>query len=118
MTSAKALHAHRWAALPERGTPALLWLIAWIAMHFGRWAARLLLYPITLYFVVSSHAARRVSYEYLRRVGNRRSRWWHVFRPFHCFAATIVDRVYLLRGEFDDLHVTLHGTAILNRPME
>src|SRR5438034_403599 len=59
MMSTKVLHAHRWAALPERGTPASLRLIAWIALHVGRWAARLLLYPITLYFVVSGHAARR-----------------------------------------------------------
>ncbi|PYL80920.1 MAG: lipid A biosynthesis acyltransferase, partial [Verrucomicrobia bacterium] len=116
--STKVLHAHRWAALPERGTPASLRLIAWIALHVGRWAARLLLYPITLYFVVSGHAARRVSYDYLRRVGNRRPRWWHVFRHFHCFAATILDRVYLLRGEFEHFNVTLHGKEMLHRQME
>jgi predicted LPLAT superfamily acyltransferase len=118
MTSAKALHAHRWAALPERGTPALLWLIAWIAMHIGRWAARLLLYPITLYFVSSAHAARRVSYEYLKRVRGRPPHWWHVFRHFHCFAATILDRVYLLRGEFEYFDVTLHEKEILHRQIE
>jgi len=118
MTSAKALHAHRWAALPERGTPALLWLIAWIAMHIGRWAARLLLYPITLYFVSSAHAARRVSYEYLKRVRGRPPYWWHVFRHFHCFAATILDRVYLLKGEFEHFDVTLHETEILHRQIE
>jgi predicted LPLAT superfamily acyltransferase len=118
MTSAKVLHAHRWAALPERGTPALLWLIAWIGMHIGRWAARLLLYPITLYFVSSAHAARRVSYEYLKRVRGRPPYWWHVFRHFHCFAATILDRVYLLRGEFEHFDVTLHETEILHRQIE
>src|SRR5713226_4369012 len=118
MTSAKALHAHRWATLPERGTPALLSLIAWIAVHIGRWAATLLLYPITLYFVISAHAARRVSYEYLKRVRGRRPYWWHVFRHFHCFAATILDRVYLLRGEFEHFDVTLHEKEILHRQIE
>ncbi len=118
MMSTKVLHAHRWAALPERGTPASLRLITWIALHVGRWAARLLLYPITLYFVVSGHAARRVSYDYLRRVGNRRPRWWHVFRHFHCFAATILDRVYLLRSEFEHFDVTLHEKEILHRQIE
>src|SRR6202011_5294848 len=117
MISAKALHADRWAALPERGTPALLWLIAWIAMHIGRWAARLLLYPITLYFVSSAHAARRVSYEYLKRVRGRPTYWWHVFRHFHCFAATILDRVYLLRGEFEHFDVTLHDKEVLHRQL-
>src|SRR5437899_40324 len=118
MTSAKALHAHRWAALPERGTPAFRWVIAGIAMHFGRWAARLLMYPITLYFVSSAHAARRVSYEYLKRVRGRPPYWWHVFRHFHCFAATILDRVYLLRGEFEHFDVTLHKKEILHQQIE
>ncbi len=118
MTSAKALHAHRWTALPERGTPASLRLIAWIAVHIGRSAARLLLYPITLYFVIGARAARRVSYEYLKRVRGRPPHWWHVFRHFHCFAATILDRVYLLRSEFEHFDVTLHEKEILHRQIE
>jgi predicted LPLAT superfamily acyltransferase len=119
MTSAKAaLHAHRWTALPERGTPASLRLIAWIAVHIGRPAARLLLYPITLYFVISARPARRVSYEYLKRVRGRPPHWWHVIRHFHCFAATILDRVYLLRGEFEHFDVTLHEKEILHRQIE
>src|SRR5438128_4083553 len=118
MTSAKALHAHRWATLPERGTPALLSLIAWIAVHIGRWAATLLLYPITLYFLVTARAARRASYDYLKRVRGRSSYWWNVFRHFHCFAATILDRVYLLRSEFEHFDVTLHGKEILHQQIE
>jgi predicted LPLAT superfamily acyltransferase len=118
MTSAKALQAHRWTALPERGTPASLRLIAWIAVHIGRPAARLLLYPITLYFVISARAARRVSYDYLKRVRGRPPHWWHVIRHFHCFAATILDRVYLLRGEFEHFDVTLHEKEILHRQIE
>jgi predicted LPLAT superfamily acyltransferase len=118
MTSAKTLHAHRWASLPERGTPGVLRLIDWIAVHIGRGAARLLLFPITLYFVISAHAARRVSYEYLERVRGRPAYWWHVFRHFHCFAATILDRVYLLRGEFEYFEVTLHQKEILDRQIE
>ncbi len=118
MTSAKALHAHRWTALPERGTPASLRLIAWIAVHIGRTAARLLLYPITLYFVTSARAARRVSYEYLKRVRGRPPHWWNVFCHFHCFAATILDRVYLLRGEFENFDVSLHEKEILHRQIE
>src|SRR6266540_2175315 len=94
----KASEADRWATLPERGTPTSLRVIAWIAAHIGRWGARLLLYPITLYFVITARSARRTSYEYLKRLRGESARWWHVFRHFHCFAATILDRVYLLRG--------------------
>jgi predicted LPLAT superfamily acyltransferase len=115
---AKTLPANRWGDLPERGSPTSLRLIAWIAVHIGRWATRLLLYPITWYFVFSAREARPVSYDYLRRVRGRPARWWHVFRHFHCFAATILDRLYLLRGEFDRFDVTLHEKEILLRVIE
>jgi predicted LPLAT superfamily acyltransferase len=114
----KASEADRWTTLPERGTPASLRVIAWIAVHIGRSAARLLLYPVTLYFVITAHAARRVSYEYLKHVRGDSARWWHVFRHFHCFAATILDRVYLLCGEFDRFDVTVHGKQIVQHQLE
>jgi predicted LPLAT superfamily acyltransferase len=108
----------RWTGMPERGTLASLRSIGWIATHIGRWAARLLLYPITSYFVVAASAARRNSYEYLEQIRGQPARWWHVFRHFHCFAATILDRVYLLRGEFHRFDVRLHGKEILDSRME
>jgi predicted LPLAT superfamily acyltransferase len=114
----KVSEADRWTTLPERGTPALLRVIAWIAVHIGRSAARLLLYPVTLYFLITARAARRISYQYLKRVRGSSARFWHVFRHFHCFAATILDRVYLLRGEFERFRVTVHGKELLQRQIE
>jgi predicted LPLAT superfamily acyltransferase len=93
-------------------------VIAWIAERVGRRIARLLLYPITLYFVTTAHAARRASYEFLKRVRGRSAHWWHVFRHFHCFAATILDRVYLLRGDFERFRVAIHGRELLQRQIE
>jgi len=118
MTTAGALHAHRWAQAPERGTPASLRLIVWIAIRLGRRTARLLLYPITLYFIVTGHTARRVSRQYLQRVRGGRPGWRHVFRHFYCFGATILDRVYLLRSEFDRFEVTFFQPEILHRQIE
>jgi predicted LPLAT superfamily acyltransferase len=115
---AKTLPANRWTGLPERGTPVLLQLAGWIAVHIGRRAARLLLYPITFYFAVTGHAACAASRAYLIRVRARRTHWWHIFRHFHSFAATILDRIYLLRGEFDRFAVTLHQREILHRQIE
>jgi predicted LPLAT superfamily acyltransferase len=114
----KTLPTNRWGDLPERGTPALLRLIAWIAVRIGRGTTRLLLYPITLYFLISAREARRVSYDYLRRVRDRPVSWWHVLRHFYCFAATILDRVYLLRGEFNRFDVTLYQKEILLQKIE
>jgi predicted LPLAT superfamily acyltransferase len=117
-TDSRPSDAHRWTSLPERGTPASLRVVAWIAEHIGRTTARLQLYPITLYFVISARSARRTSYEYLKRLCGKPAHWWQVFRHFHCFAATILDRVYLLRGEFDRFHMTVHGKEILHRQIE
>ena len=93
-------------------------ILAWIALHIGRWTARLLIYPITLYFLITGHAARRISYDYLKRVRGGSARCWHVFRHFYCFAATILDRVYLLRGEFERFNVTVHGKEVLQRQID
>ncbi len=114
----KISEADRWVGLPERGTPGSLQVIAWIAARLGRGVARLLLYPITLYFVIAADTARHASYEFLKRACNRSARWWHVLRHFHCFAATILDRFYLLRGEFERFYVTIHGNDVLQRHME
>jgi predicted LPLAT superfamily acyltransferase len=114
----KTSAAEHWTALPERGTPTSLRLLAWIATRIGRWAARLLLYPITFYFLVTARAARRTSSEFLKRMHGYPAHWWHVFRHFHCFATTILDRLYLLRGEFQRFDVKLHGKEILHPRME
>ena len=112
---AKPLHAARWTELPERGTPSLVRLTGWIAIHVGRRIARLILYPITLYFVLTARAARLASREFLTRVHRRRTHWWDVFRHFHCFAATILDRVYLLKGRFTQFDVRVHEAEVLHR---
>ena len=114
----KASAADRWMTLHERGTPASLQMIAWIALRLGRTLTRLLLYPIALYFVLTAHAARRASYEFLRRAQRGSIHWWHVFCHFHCFAATILDRLYLLRGEFERFDVSIHGKELLQRQLE
>jgi predicted LPLAT superfamily acyltransferase len=114
----KASDAESWTTLPERGSLTSLQLIGWVATQIGRWAARLLLYPVTAYFVITAAAACRMSHEYLKRVHGDSAHWWHVFRHFHCFAATILDRLYLLRGEFQRFDVKIHGKEILHHQME
>jgi predicted LPLAT superfamily acyltransferase len=114
----KDQHTRRWTALPERGTPAALRLIHWTAGVFGRSVVRLLLFPTTLYFLLSAHAVRRVSYEYLAHVRGRPTHWWHVFRHLYYFAATILDRVYLLTSEFDRFDIKFHQRELLHRQVE
>jgi predicted LPLAT superfamily acyltransferase len=108
----------RWAGLPERGTSASLEAIAWIAVRFGRAVARLLLLPIALYFLITARSARSASYEFLKRSRGGSVHWWDVLRHFYYFASTILDRLYLLRGEFERFRVTIHGKEVLHRHME
>src|SRR5262249_50564682 len=109
IVSPRRSEADRWVSMPERGTPASLRVIAWIAERVGRSLARLLLFPITIYFLITASTARRASREFLKRARGGSVHWWDVLRHFYCFAATILDRVYLLRGEFDQFCVTIHG---------
>jgi predicted LPLAT superfamily acyltransferase len=90
----------------------------WVAVHIGRAWSRALLYPITFYFLITARTARQVSYDFLHRAFGHRAHWWNVFHHFHFFASTILDRIYLLRGEFAHFDVTLHSTEILHKHVE
>ncbi|HTC18949.1 MAG TPA: hypothetical protein VK690_07535 [Stellaceae bacterium] len=92
----------------ERSATVFIKLIVWIALRLGRGAARLLLYPICLYFLVFSAASRRASQRYLAKVLGRRPRFWDSFRHYHAFAACALDRIFLLNGQTNifDLHIT------------
>jgi len=101
----------RWVHQSERGSPALVVLIGWITLKVGRWAARLLLYPITLYFVLSAREQRIASRKFLTRVLGRRATWWEAARHFHTFAGTILDRVYLVAGDHRRFDLRMHGVS-------
>ena len=103
----------RWQQLPERGSTAALALITWIATVVGRRAGRLLLDPIALYFLLTAHAARRGSRLFLRRVLPRPPGWRDGFRHFHCFSATILDRLFLLAGQLDRFAISVHNGEIV-----
>ena len=107
-----------WTRHGERGSPVMLYLIRWIALHLGRKPARLILYPITLYFLLFAPAARRASFDYLSRALERPVHWWHVARHIFTFSATILDRVYLLTGRHALLDVQIHGLAAVQKRLD
>jgi predicted LPLAT superfamily acyltransferase len=77
----------------------------------GRPVARLVLHPITLYYLVANGSARRESARYLTRALRRPARWTDVYRHIHAFAATVLDRVYFLQERADQFDVRLVGAA-------
>lgn len=88
-------------------------LITWIGMTIGRTAGRFLLYPITLYFLLTAPRATRGSFLFLRRLTGGEPQWLDVFRHIYCFAATILDRVFLLAGRFEQFDIRVHDAAII-----
>ena len=99
----------RWVHQSERGSRFLVVLIGWITLKVGRWAARLLLYPITLYFILTAREQRIASRQFLSCVMGGKASWWKVARHFHVFAGSILDRVYLVAGDHRRFDLQMHG---------
>ena len=111
-----AATAASWAAQRERSNLVALRAMRWIAVAAGRRATRLLLHPIAFYFFLASAAARRHSRAYLARALGRPATWRDVYRHIHAFCATVLDRVYLLRGRFDEFAFSASGIEAILEP--
>ena len=106
----------RWKQRPEGGGWFAIWLIRSIGRYGGRAVARALLYPITLYFLLRRGPERRASRAWLSLALQRRAGLPDVARHIHCFASTILDRVFLLSGELGRFDIRVHGgDALLAR---
>jgi len=98
----------------EGGGFFAIWLIRTIGLRLGRRVARLLLWPIALYFFLRRPAERLASRLYLTRVLNRPVTHADVFHHIHMFSATLLDRMFFLaRGERDFI-VEAEGVAELD----
>ncbi|MEZ5440255.1 MAG: acyltransferase [Lysobacterales bacterium] len=107
-----------WKQRPEGGSRFALWLFSKFALNGGRSLGRLVLYPITLYFLLRRGPERRASREYLSRVLDRPATLWDIARHIHTFAATILDRVFLLSERFERFEVQVHGLDVLHAAMD
>ena len=101
-------HEH-WQSRPEGGGRFALWLIRSIALYGGRGVGRLCLYPITLYFFLRRGPERQASRQYLQRVFGRPATHWQVLKHIHCFASTIMDRIFLLAHGEKEFQIETQG---------
>jgi len=115
MTTANDVH---WKQRPEGGGPFALWLIRSFALHAGRLPSRLVLFPITLYFLLVRGPERRASRAFLTRVFGRPATLWEVARHIHTFASTILDRVFLLSEQFRRYDLRVHGLDALHAELD
>jgi len=107
-----------WLDRPEAGGWFAIWLIRFIGLHFGRAVARLILYPITLYFYFRRGPERRASRDYFRHLTGKPGSAWQVMCLIHAFAATILDRVFLLARGIDGFRVSTRGVEELHRHLD
>lgn len=102
-----------WARQPERSNMAMLRLMAWLSLRLGRPAGRVVLHLIAAYFFLFAPSARRASRAYLPRALGRPARIGDGYRQVFSFAATIHDRVYLLKDRFDLFDIRIEGEALI-----
>lgn len=103
-----------WKQRPEGGGLFAIALIRGIARHGGRGVARLLLYPATLYFLLRRAPEREASRAWLGHALGRPATLWQIAKHIHTFAATILDRVFLLSGQLRRFDVRVHGVEALH----
>jgi predicted LPLAT superfamily acyltransferase len=99
----------QWLERPEAGSTFAYQLIVGIARLCGRRAARLLLYPITLYFLIRRGPERRASRVYLERVTGQPASLRQVARHIRWFASVILDRAFLLSERFKRFDIRVYG---------
>jgi predicted LPLAT superfamily acyltransferase len=102
-----------WIRHRERGSMALLRIMAFVSLHLGRNLSRIPLYGIATYFFLFAPSARRHSRRYLRLALGRHPSARDRFRQILSFATTIHDRVYLIDEQFGIFNITLQGEALL-----
>ncbi|KWS05917.1 Lysophospholipid acyltransferase [Lysobacter capsici AZ78] len=107
-----------WKQRPEGGSRFAFHLIRFIASNGGRSIARLTLYPIVAYFLIVRGPERRASRAYLARVLDRPPTLLDVARHIHTFAATILDRVYMLSRGMDRFDVDISGLEPIDRQLD
>jgi len=93
----------------------MLRVITWISLRLGRRAGRVVLHPIACYFLLFAPTSRRASRNYLRRALGRSPRWHDLYQHFFTFAATVLDRVYLVNRRFELFDLEVHGEDTLRR---
>lgn len=103
----------QWIRQPERSNMAMLRLMTWLSLRLGRRSGRVLLHLIAAYFYLFAPSARRAMRAYLPRALDRRPRIGDGYRQIFSFAATIHDRVYLLKDRFELFDIRVEGEALI-----
>src|SRR5690606_30697567 len=103
-----------WKQRPEGGGRLAVWVMRTVARHGGRPLARLVLYPVSLYFLLRRGPERRASIAFLDRALGRPARLRDCARHVHAFASVTLDRLFLLDGDENRFRIDVTGLEALS----
>ena len=104
-----------WAQISEFGSVAGMRVMFSICRILGRWAFRVVLYPVLLWYMATKPEARASSRDYLRRIATFQGACRikpgrvTVLRHFASFAENLLDKMLLWSGLFKTDRVEFHG---------
>ena len=106
-----------WSERPEAGTRKSAAFSVALVLRIGRRCARVLLAPAAVYFFLRRGPERRASRAFLSRAFARPAHWWEVLRHIYIYAATMLDRAFLLSESFRRFDTRIHGLDQLHAQM-
>lgn len=98
----------RWEQLRERGNLFWLLLLLFVSRLLGRTIARVVLVFVVGYFLIGARQAYRASQKFLARALGRAPTIGDSYRHFYTFAATALDRFFVLGGKGKKLEIEVH----------
>lgn len=107
-----------WQKRPEAGGRVGMWLLTTLPFRIGRTVARLITYPVALYFLLRRAPERAASRVFLARALAREPTWRDVYRHFLVYSQVTLDRLYLMAESFKRFHVEAHGLRALDEAMD
>ena len=97
-----------WINKKERGSSWTIRFMIALCKRKYRWLVKLLLYPITAYFFLTSGSGHKASKQFfIKATGN--FSWHDHYLQLLCFAHSLIDRVSILMGESDQFEIKAHG---------
>jgi predicted LPLAT superfamily acyltransferase len=121
---AARMNSSHWADLGETTFTAGIGFLSRVHRWFGRWPFRVCLYPVVLFYWLTSTTARRASLEYLQRVQQahgvfaRKPGHWTSLRHFCCFAETLLDKTLAMSGRYPPERLAFEGEQAIVEQME
>ncbi len=113
------MSSRHWADIGEKTFTFGIRFLAGVHRWFGRTPFRVCLYPVLLFYWLTSATARRASLEYLRRLQATH----HVFerepglrtslRHFGCFAETLLDKTLAMSGRYPLERLVVDGVEAI-----